>query len=133
MTLAPVLLDDLTWDQMVEAIRRRIPAESSGNWTLHAPVDPGITFLDVFAFLAEQRLYWLDQVPDAFVVAVLRLLGQDDPLPPGRPRRCCRSSADLGNPAPSGRDRVHPGSKWGRRVHPRRSRDRAADWARASP
>jgi predicted phage baseplate assembly protein len=82
MTLAPVRLDDLTWDQMVEAIRRRIPAESSGNWTLHAPADPGITFLDVFAFLAEQRLYWLDQVPDAFVVAVLRLLGQDDLRPP---------------------------------------------------
>jgi predicted phage baseplate assembly protein len=81
MTLAPVQLDNLTWDQMVEAIRRRIPAESSGNWTLHAPVDPGITFLDLFAFLAEQRLYWLDQVPDAFVVAVLRLLGLDGPLP----------------------------------------------------
>lgn len=81
MTLAPVQLDNLTWDQMVQAIRRRIPAESSGNWTLHAPVDPGITFLDLFAFLAEQRLYWLDQVPDDFVVAVLRLLGQDDPLP----------------------------------------------------
>jgi predicted phage baseplate assembly protein len=81
MTLAPVRLDDLTWDQMVEAIRRRIPAESSGNWTLHAPADPGITFLDMFAFLTEQRLYWLDQVPDAFVLAVLRLLGQDDPQP----------------------------------------------------
>jgi predicted phage baseplate assembly protein len=81
MTLAPVLLDDLTWDQMVQAIRRRIPAESSGNWTLHAPVDPGITFLDLFAFLAEQRLYWLDQVPDAFVVAVLKLLGLDGPQP----------------------------------------------------
>src|SRR6266852_721834 len=81
MTLAPVRLDDLTWDQMVEAIRRRIPAESSGNWTLHAPVDPGITFLDLFAFLAEQRLYWLDQVPDAFVVAVLGLLGLKGPKP----------------------------------------------------
>jgi hypothetical protein len=79
MTLAPILLDDLTWDQMVAAIRRRIPAESSGNWTLHAPVDPGITFLDLFAFLAEQRLYWLDQVPDAFVVAVLTLLGLQGP------------------------------------------------------
>ena len=81
MTLAPVALDDLTWDQMVAAIRRRIPAESAGNWTLHAPVDPGITLLDLFAFLAEQRLYWLDQVPDAFVVAVLRLLGLDGPQP----------------------------------------------------
>jgi hypothetical protein len=81
MTLAPLQLDDLTWDQMVAAIRRRIPAESAGNWTLHAPVDPGITLLELFAFLAEQRLYWLDQVPDAFVVAVLRLLGLDGPAP----------------------------------------------------
>ena len=81
MTLAPLQLDDLTWDDMVAAIRRRIPAESQGNWTLHAPADPGITLLDLFAFLAEQRLYWLDQVPDAFVVAVLRLLGLDGPQP----------------------------------------------------
>src|SRR5690349_19874795 len=81
MTLAPVVLDDLTWDQLVAAIRQRIPAESAGNWTLQAPVDPGITFLDLFAYLAEPRLYWLDQVPDAFVVAVLELLGLDGPKP----------------------------------------------------
>jgi hypothetical protein len=81
MALAPVKLDDLTWEQMVAAIRRRIPAESSGNWTLHAPVDPGITLLDLIAFLADQRLYWLDQVPDAFVVAVLGLLDLDGPKP----------------------------------------------------
>jgi predicted phage baseplate assembly protein len=81
MTLAPLQLDDLTWDDMVAAIRRRIPAESAGNWTLHAPVDPGITLLELFAFLAEQRLYWLDQVPDAFVVAVLKLLGLEGPQP----------------------------------------------------
>jgi hypothetical protein len=79
MTLAPLQLDDLTWDDMVAAIRRRIPAESAGNWTLHAPVDPGITLLELFAWLAEQRLYWLDQIPDAFVVAVLKLLGLDGP------------------------------------------------------
>jgi predicted phage baseplate assembly protein len=103
MTLAPVLLDDLTWDQMVQAIRRRIPAESSGNWTLHAPVDPGITFLDVFAFLAEQRAYWLDQVPDAFVLAVLRLLGQDDPRPAGPATTVLQiTSADQGNVVPAG-------------------------------
>ena len=81
MTLAPLQLDDLTWDDMVAAIRRRIPAESAGNWTLHAPVDPGITLLELFAFLAEQRLYWLDQIPDAFIVAVLKLLGLDGPRP----------------------------------------------------
>src|SRR5262249_21149811 len=81
MTLAPLQLDDLTWDDMVEAIRRRIPAESQGNWTLHAQADPGITLLDLFAFLSEQRLYWPNQVPDAFVVAVLKLLALGGPRP----------------------------------------------------
>ena len=77
MTLQPVRLDDLTWAEMTAAIRRRIPAESDGNWTLHAPVDPGMTLLEVFAWLLEQRLYWLDQIPDAVVDGVLELLGVD--------------------------------------------------------
>jgi hypothetical protein len=81
MTLDPIVLDDLTWEQMTTAIRGRIPAESAGTWTLHAPVDPGITVLELYAWLLEQRLYWLDQVPDTFVNAVLRLLGMPDRQP----------------------------------------------------
>ncbi|AUA09108.1 Baseplate J-like protein [Streptomyces malaysiensis subsp. malaysiensis] len=81
MTLPAPKLDDLTWADMMAAIRRRIPAESDGTWTLHAPVDPGVTLLELFAYLLEQRLYWLDQVPDALVVAVLRLLGLEPPRP----------------------------------------------------
>ncbi|GLY05335.1 hypothetical protein [Actinoplanes sp. NBRC 101535] len=79
--MAGPTLDDLTWDTLMEAVRQQIPAESGGRWTLHAPVDPGITVLELFAYLLEQRLYWLDQVPDALVVAVLRLLGLDPPRP----------------------------------------------------
>ncbi|MFF8958576.1 baseplate J/gp47 family protein [Streptomyces sp. NPDC014894] len=81
MTLPAPKLDDLTWDAMMTAVRRRVPAESDGIWTLHAPADPGITLLELFAHLLEQRLYWLDQTPDALVVAVLRLLGLDPPRP----------------------------------------------------
>ncbi|WP_374984580.1 baseplate J/gp47 family protein [Streptomyces fradiae] len=81
MTLPAPKLDDLTWAEMTAAVRRRIPAESGGVWTLHAPVDPGITLLELLAHLLEQRLYWLDQVPDALVVAVLRLLGVEPPRP----------------------------------------------------
>ncbi|OMI36487.1 baseplate J/gp47 family protein [Streptomyces sparsogenes] len=81
MTLPAPKLDDLTWADMMAAIRRRIPAESDGTWTLHAPVDPGVTLLELLAHLLEQRLYWLDQVPDALVVAVLRLLGLEPPRP----------------------------------------------------
>ncbi|MER6917286.1 putative baseplate assembly protein [Streptomyces sp. NPDC000594] len=81
MTVPPPDLDDLTWAEMMAAVRRRIPAESDGRWTLHAPVDPGMTLLELFAYLLEQRLYWLDQVPDALVVAILRLLGTGGPEP----------------------------------------------------
>ncbi|MFD5748760.1 putative baseplate assembly protein [Streptomyces sp. NPDC127033] len=81
MTVPVPRLDDLTWDDMMAAIRRRIPAESDGTWTLHAPADPGVTLLELFAYLLEQRLYWLDQAPDTLVVAVLRLLGLETPRP----------------------------------------------------
>lgn len=80
MSIEPVKLDDLTWNEMVNASRRRIPAASSGQWTLHAPVDPGITLLDLFAHLLEQRVYWMDHVPDALTRGALSLLGEK-PLP----------------------------------------------------
>src|SRR5262245_59815011 len=79
MTMPAPKLDDLTWADMVVAIRRPIAAESDRAATLHAPADPGIALLELFAYLLEQRLYWLDQVPDSLVVAMLRLLGLDPP------------------------------------------------------
>ncbi|NBH08775.1 hypothetical protein GTY80_36750, partial [Amycolatopsis sp. SID8362] len=81
MTLPVPKLDDLTWADMMAAITRRIPAESDGTWTLHAPADPGVTLLELFAYLLEQRLYWLDQAPDELVVAILKLLGLEPPRP----------------------------------------------------
>lgn len=81
MTIPALTLDDLTWAQMMEAIRQRIPATSQGRWTLHAPVDPGITMLELYAWLLEQRLYLLDQVPDGLVRSVLGLLGVPAPKP----------------------------------------------------
>lgn len=80
MALDPIILDDLDWKGMVDAIRRRIPAASDGQWTLHAPVDPGITLLELFAWQLEQRLYRMDQVPANLNRSLLSLLGT-------RPRR----------------------------------------------
>jgi len=80
MALDPIILDDLDWRGMVEAIRRRIPAASGGEWTLHAPVDPGVTLLELFAWQLEQRLYRMDQVPADLNRALLALIGT-------RPRR----------------------------------------------
>jgi len=74
MTLQSLRLDDLDWRTMVDAIRGRIAGASDEAWTLHAAVDPGVTLLELFAYLLEQRVYWLDQVPDALVNGLVALL-----------------------------------------------------------
>jgi predicted phage baseplate assembly protein len=75
MMLPSLTLDDLAWRAMVDAIRSRIAAVSDEQWTLHAPVDPGVTLLELFAYLLEQRVYWLDQVTDPLINAMIALLG----------------------------------------------------------
>jgi hypothetical protein len=76
MPLAPVLLDDLNWTDMVESIRRRIAGASDGVWTHHGPVDPGVTLLELFASLIEQRAFWIDQVPEELTRALLAVAGE---------------------------------------------------------
>lgn len=88
MTLPARRLDDLTWTDLVEGAVRRIPQRSSGQWTLHAPVDPGVTLLELFAWQLEQRGYWLDQVPDSMVRALLALAGE-------APRPACSAAVVL--------------------------------------
>lgn len=75
MPLQPPVLDDLTWDDLVQVARSRIPAASGGEWTLHAPTDPGITLLELFAAQLEEMLYWVDQPCDTRQRAILRFLG----------------------------------------------------------
>ena len=75
MPLEPVQLDDLTWSDLTTAARGRIAGVSNGQWTLHAPVDPGITLLELFAAQLEQRLYWMDQPSGQSRTAMLSLLG----------------------------------------------------------
>jgi len=77
MALTPIVLNDLTWDQLVDVARGRIATASAGQWTLHAPVDPGVTLLELFAGQFEDLLYRLDQPCEARQHAILRLLGHD--------------------------------------------------------
>lgn len=74
MTLVAPRLDDLTWDDFVELIRRDVPVESDGTWSLVAPVDPGITTLEAYSWILEQFLYRLDRTPDSLVRGIARLL-----------------------------------------------------------
>ncbi len=76
MAIPQPVLDDLTWADLTAAARQRIPAASNGRWTLHAPVDPGVTLVELHAWLLEQRLYWMDKTPDSLTRGALMLLGE---------------------------------------------------------
>jgi len=69
-------VDRTDYARLVDVALRRIPTASRGNWTLHAPVDPGITLIELFAWLLDQRSYRADQVTAPLVRAVMRLFGE---------------------------------------------------------
>lgn len=103
MTLPALKLDDLTWPAMVDAIRARIVANSRGQWTMHGPSDTGVALLELFAYLFEQRIYWLDQVHAPLARALLALM---DDAP--RPTQAARTV--LVFPTPDGAGPAHIGA-----------------------
>ncbi|CAN5648843.1 putative baseplate assembly protein [soil metagenome] len=74
MPLQSPNLDDRTFDQLVTAARKRIAA-TAPEWTDFSPGDPGITLLELFAYLAETTIYRLNRVPEKLYVEFLRLIG----------------------------------------------------------
>jgi hypothetical protein len=73
MTLPLPSLDDRTFDDLVEEARSLIRTHQP-EWTNHNPSDPGITLIELFAWLAEMLIYRCDQVPDRHHIVFLRLL-----------------------------------------------------------
>jgi hypothetical protein len=67
-------LDIRTFDQLVEEGQALLPLEAP-SWTDYNAHDPGITLLELFAWLAETGFYRLDRVPAASYRAFLRLAG----------------------------------------------------------
>ena len=66
-------LDDLTWEDLTAEARSLIPARSQA-WTNHNPSDPGITLIELFAYVSERLLYELNRVSANNVIAFLRLI-----------------------------------------------------------
>jgi hypothetical protein len=73
MPLPVPTLDDRTFDQLVTEGRSLIPRYSQ-EWTNHNPSDPGMTLVELFAYLTETAIFQLDQVPGATIEQFLRLL-----------------------------------------------------------
>jgi hypothetical protein len=67
-------LDNTTFAQLVEEARPLI-ARYAPQWTDHNLHDPGLTFIDLFAWLAEMQIYQLNQVTDDLYKKFLQLVG----------------------------------------------------------
>lgn len=73
-------LDDRTFDQLVSEGQVLLP-RAAPAWTDHNVHDPGITLLELFAWLAEMDFYRLDRTTEASYRSFLRLVGIE-PRPP---------------------------------------------------
>ena len=74
MPIVSPQLDDLTYDRITTELIRRIPVYSP-EWTDYNDSDPGITLIQLFAYLAEMIGYRLNQVPQKSQASLLQLLG----------------------------------------------------------
>lgn len=84
MPLQPPSLDNRTFEQLVTELRKRIPTITP-EWTDLNESDPGITLAQLFAYMTEQLLFQVDQVPDKGLVTFLRMVGAE--LHPATPAR----------------------------------------------
>ncbi|MEM8638260.1 MAG: putative baseplate assembly protein [Cyanobacteria bacterium P01_G01_bin.54] len=67
-------LDDRTFEDLVQECLLRIPRYCP-EWTNHNPSDPGITMVELFAWLTDQMLMRFNQVPRRNYVKFLEVLG----------------------------------------------------------
>jgi predicted phage baseplate assembly protein len=67
-------LDDKSFDELFAEARSLIPRYTA-EWTDHNFSDPGMTFIDLFAWLAEMQIYRLNRINDQHKRKFLKLLG----------------------------------------------------------
>lgn len=73
MPLQPPVLDDRTFQQLVDEAKARIPRYTP-EWTNFNVSDPGYTLVQLHAWLTETILYRLNKLPDLNYVKFLQLL-----------------------------------------------------------
>ena len=73
-------LDDRKWAELVDAGRALIPVYGP-EWTDHNASDPGITLIELLAWIAEMDIYELNQISDRERLKFLKLVGVA-PKPP---------------------------------------------------
>ncbi|APR87708.1 hypothetical protein A7982_13057 [Minicystis rosea] len=76
-------LDDKTYAELVDEARTSIPRHYP-QWTDHNPSDPGMTLVELLAWLTEMVLYRTNRIPEATRRTFLKLLDGAAP-PQGQP------------------------------------------------
>jgi predicted phage baseplate assembly protein len=74
MRLPDIVLDDRRFQDLVSAARARV-TRTCPEWTEHNVSDPGITLIELFAWMTDMLVYRVNRVPDKLHVALLDLLG----------------------------------------------------------
>jgi hypothetical protein len=85
MPLIPPPIDQRSYQNLLDEALARIPSHTP-EWTnVGAAADPGLTLIEVFAFLTESLLYRANQIPERNRLKFLQLLGM--PLAPATSAR----------------------------------------------
>ncbi|HXL39841.1 MAG TPA: hypothetical protein VN928_04770, partial [Myxococcales bacterium] len=74
MSLPVPNLDDRSWKQIVDEAVRLIPRYCP-EWTNHNQSDPGVTLLELYAWMTEMVIYRLNKVPEKNFLTFLDLIG----------------------------------------------------------
>jgi len=94
MPLPKENLDDKTFEELVKEAVSRIPVYTP-DWTDHNVHDPGITLIELFAWLAEMQIYRLNRISDKSYRKFLKLMGIPK-LKPARAAEVDLSFSSLG-------------------------------------
>ena len=74
MTLAAPRLDDRHFQDIVDEAKKRIPHYCQ-EWTDHNVSDPGVTMIELFAWMTDIILYRVNQVPDRLYIKFMEMMG----------------------------------------------------------
>ena len=74
MALPVPNLDDRRFQDLVDDAKRQVQ-QRCPEWTDHNVSDPGVTLIELFAWMTEQVVYRLNRVPDRNYVKFLELIG----------------------------------------------------------
>lgn len=78
--LPEILLDDVRFQELVSEARTRI-VRHAPEWTEHNVSDPGITLIELYAWLTELLVYRINRIPERLHFGLLALVGVE-PRPP---------------------------------------------------